>query len=323
MRNACDLASLDPSRYTLPHPVSQPETGHTDSETVAEPEAPVPGVVLLYAAAAPRSHVFALDRGAMILGRDTTALVAPDSRMSKRHAEIRFDHGHWAVRDLESRNGTFINGSAIPGNAVVPSGSVLRLADSIFLLAGDSRPFFDGISSGDVVAGPAMRDTLRRIEYAGACGRDVLITGETGTGKEIAARAFRAASKRAALPMVTVNCANLPEGLAERLLFGALRGAYSGANTNSSGLLAEAHQAVLFLDEVAELDVRASQAPALPGDPRNITTRGNTEPHRRRSDLLCHASGCVARHRRRTHARRFRPAHRAPAPATAPASQAP
>jgi DNA-binding NtrC family response regulator len=90
----------------------------------------------------------------------------------------------------------------------------------------------------------------------------VLITGESGTGKELAARAFHSAGPQASGPFVAVNCAAIPEGLAERLLFGARRGAYSGATHDTEGYVQAAHGGTLFLDEVAELDA-AVQAKLL------------------------------------------------------------
>ena len=83
-----------------------------------------------------------------------------------------------------------------------------------------------------------------------------MILGESGAGKELAARVFHDARHEPAAkaPFVAVNCAAIPEGLAERLLFGAKKGAFSGATNDADGYIQEADGGTLFLDEVAELD---------------------------------------------------------------------
>ena len=100
-----------------------------------------------------------------------------------------------------------------------------------------------------------MAELRRMIELVAPTGSTVLITGETGTGKEVVARHIHAGSERAGAPFVAVNCAALPESLIESELFGYERGAFTGAAGARPGYFEEANGGTLFLDEVAELPV--------------------------------------------------------------------
>ncbi|HXI40132.1 MAG TPA: sigma-54 dependent transcriptional regulator [Bryobacteraceae bacterium] len=105
-------------------------------------------------------------------------------------------------------------------------------------LIGESRP---------------IRDVENMIRLAGPKRSTVLISGETGTGKELVARALHQASPRANLPMVAVNCSALPENLLEAELFGHVRGAFTGALQQRTGRFEQAHNGTIFLDEIGEL----------------------------------------------------------------------
>jgi DNA-binding NtrC family response regulator len=101
--------------------------------------------------------------------------------------------------------------------------------------------------------GPGMARIFRIIELVGQRRCTVLIGGETGTGKEMVARAIHAAGSRSRLPMVTVNCAALPENLMEAELFGHVKGAFTGAANYRVGRFEQANGSTIFLDEVAEM----------------------------------------------------------------------
>jgi formate hydrogenlyase transcriptional activator len=110
-------------------------------------------------------------------------------------------------------------------------------------------PWFEGIV-GDSAP---MRALLARIEQVAPTDATVLITGETGTGKELVARALHQRSRRAAGPMVKVNCAAVPETLLASELFGHERGAFTGATERRRGRFEQAHGGTIFLDEIGEL----------------------------------------------------------------------
>ncbi|HEX3764523.1 MAG TPA: sigma 54-interacting transcriptional regulator [Kofleriaceae bacterium] len=218
------------------------------------PSRPRPGAIKVFAAGAACFVPRALERAHAVIGRDAACdLVSEDARMSRRHSSVRFDGESWRVHDLGSRNGTFLDGAAAPH--IGGRRGVLATGDTLFLLCDDVRPYLaESIEVTDgIVVGPTLRRAWRDIERAARVSPVVHLTGETGAGKELASRRFHDAGPRARGPLVAVNCATLPATIAERLLFGARRGAYSGADSDADGYLAAADGGTLFLDEVAEL----------------------------------------------------------------------
>jgi DNA-binding NtrC family response regulator len=178
-----------------------------------------------------------------------------DEKMSTRHAEIRWDGG-FTVKDLGSRNGTSVDGERVDGAVKGVERGVVKLGQTLVLLLPDVTPFTRGevSSEGGVVVGPTMRAVLKRVALARTEGAHLLVRGETGSGKELIARAFHEASPRPG-PLVAFNCAHLQPGLAEARLFGTVKGAFSDAR-DTSGLFLQADGGVLFLDEIAELDAQ-------------------------------------------------------------------
>jgi len=168
---------------------------------------------------------------------------------------------------------------------------VLRCGDSLFLLCADLRPFLRArveIVDGAVV-GPRLARTWDEIASIAARGQIVHITGETGSGKELAARQFHRAGAHPAGKFVAVNCATIPAPLAERLLFGARKGAYSGADVDSEGYVQAAGGGTLFLDEIIELDAAVQPKLLRALETKEIVPLGASQP--RKVDFrLCSAS---------------------------------
>ena len=108
---------------------------------------------------------------------------------------------------------------------------------------------------GQVGRSPRMRELFDLLETVAASASTVLISGETGTGKELAARAIHHNSSRRAHRFVALNCSAVPESLLESELFGHVRGAFTGAVANRTGRLEAAHQGTLFLDEIGAMSV--------------------------------------------------------------------
>jgi transcriptional regulator with PAS, ATPase and Fis domain len=107
-----------------------------------------------------------------------------------------------------------------------------------------------------VIASEQMRHLMTMAERVAKSSATVLILGESGSGKEVLARAIHHFSNRSQKPWVDLNCGALPEHLIESELFGYDRGAFSGANNNKPGLFELAHQGTIFLDEIAELEMK-------------------------------------------------------------------
>jgi two-component system nitrogen regulation response regulator NtrX len=103
---------------------------------------------------------------------------------------------------------------------------------------------------------PAMKELMRAIEIVAPTPASVLITGENGVGKELAARAIHRLSQRADRPMVEVNCAAIPEELVESELFGHEKGAFTGAAARNRGRFDQAHNSTLLLDEIGDMSLK-------------------------------------------------------------------
>ena len=202
-------------------------------------------------------HVALVDRP-MVVGTAVKAdIVINDPTVSRLHLELdpRGD-GLW-VRDLGSRNGTFI-GEILVTAARVPTLSTLRIGSTAITLQPEPQEtpvdLWPEDSLGELVGGSAaMRELYAMIVRVGASDAPVLVHGETGTGKELVARAIHGCSHRAGKPLVVVDCAALPESLLETELFGHAKGAFTGAASAHEGSFEAADGGTVFLDEIGEL----------------------------------------------------------------------
>jgi transcriptional regulator with GAF, ATPase, and Fis domain len=131
---------------------------------------------------------------------------------------------------------------------------------------------------GMVGEGPAFTAVRRQIEVVAATDATVLLTGESGTGKDVVARAIHTASNRRDRPLVTVNCAVIPEGLAESELFGHEEGAFTGAERSRMGRFEQADGGTLFLDEIGELSLEVQAKLLRVLQEREVERVGGGEP---------------------------------------------
>ena len=198
-----------------------------------------------------RGEVARIGRG------DTVELRLRDPHVSQFHAELSVTPaGRVRVRDLGSRNGTHVGPAALDDAAVLP-GTVLTLgATSVRVELGVAveSPESSATSFGALVGtSPAMRSLFALLQRLARTDLSVLIEGETGTGKELVARALHEQGRRAAGPFVVLDCSAVPATLAQSVLFGHEKGAFTGASERRVGVFEAAAGGTVFLDEVGEL----------------------------------------------------------------------
>jgi DNA-binding NtrC family response regulator len=205
----------------------------------------------------PDGGVFAIDVDPLVVGRDPAAqIVVSDPEVSAFQCELRAVSEGILVKDLGSTNGTFL-GAIRVREAVVATPAELTLGGTRIVLEPQAKRRVDvGFADrfGPLVgSSPRMRRVFSVLEKVAGTPLSVLIVGETGTGKELAAKAIHQASDRKNGPFVVVDCGSIPPTLAESILFGHERGAFTGASERRNGALAEADGGTLFLDELGEL----------------------------------------------------------------------
>jgi DNA-binding NtrC family response regulator len=190
--------------------------------------------------------------GELVLGRDATCDIRLDGNdISRRHAVIRRVEGDASpiIVDLESRNGVRVNSRAV-ASARLGISDVLRVGGWIGVVTAAPGKFTE-IAPG-LLGGATLQAAVVSLRQAAPSNLTIVLEGETGTGKEVVARSVHAWSGRPG-PLVAVNCAALPEGLAEGELFGYRRGAFTGADRSSPGFFRSAEGGTLLLDEVSDL----------------------------------------------------------------------
>jgi transcriptional regulator of acetoin/glycerol metabolism len=236
---------------------------------------PTPGLALIYSrlhAHLPSAVPFAVP--SVSLGRESdNTLSIPEAAVSRYHArfERRQDGRTWVV-DAQSTNGTFVNGRRVRELALSLH-DVIRIGDTLFrfvdhgiygygayridgTIVRQARPFMHGVEKPLLVGGYQIDAILDRIAKVAQSNISVVVTGESGTGKELVAREIHRLSGRKGA-FQAINCAALPENLIESELFGYRRGAFSGANSDKTGLVKAAHGGTLFLDEVGDMPLEA------------------------------------------------------------------
>jgi DNA-binding NtrC family response regulator len=234
-----------------------------------------PGLVLAYSPSPETREVaYPTPPGATIFGRDESCDVclSDDGAVSGRHAAVVWEKGRLTLTDLGSYNGIFVRGQRVE-QAELAEHDIVRLGRTLFTVVhGDidgHRDYLpDGTCRTDSVeeararkargfaGGLAIDRIARDLERLARSRVTVVLRGESGTGKEVFARYVHARSGRTG-SFVAVNAAAIAPGLLEAELFGALRGAYTGATQDRLGHVREAHGGTLFLDEIGDMPLEA------------------------------------------------------------------
>jgi transcriptional regulator with PAS, ATPase and Fis domain len=188
-------------------------------------------------------------------------VILDDPTVSARHCAVTVLGSGIAIEDLGSKNGTFV-GNARVKEAWAGLGTTITLGRSTLICSEASHDLNDTLAAElplEKIAGASfpMRKLAAQVRRLARYSAPVLIRGETGTGKELIARALHAEGPRAAQPFVVINVAALPRELVESELFGHERGSFTGAVTRRAGAFAEAEGGTLFLDEIGELPLDA------------------------------------------------------------------
>lgn len=213
----------------------------------------------LYVTAGPDAPATFIYNGrSAVIGKHRSAdMLLSDTAVSRLHAEIMIREHRVMIRDLGSRNGTLVDG--------VPVESAYLLDGALISIGKSQLKFELGVGHVEVplskeenfgrLAGRsvAMRAVFATLERVAQSDVTVLLEGETGTGKELAAESIHLASKRRDGPFVVIDCGAIPSQLLESELFGHERGAFTGAVAARDGSFAAADGGTLFLDEIGEL----------------------------------------------------------------------
>jgi DNA-binding NtrC family response regulator len=184
-------------------------------------------------------------------------LVIQDPAVSRYHLEVKKQKGEYIIVDNNSTNGTFVGALRVKEATIRHRGEI-HVGDSSLLFEPIDTEFVvepSGAERCDDLVGRSlpMREIYTVIERVAPTELTILVTGETGTGKELVARALHKKSRRQGGPFVTLDCSALPPTLIESALFGHEKGAFTGADQAYAGVFERADGGTLFLDELGEL----------------------------------------------------------------------
>ncbi len=216
--------------------------------------------------------------------REGTDLVLADATVSRIHFEIAADQHGYRLRDLGSSNGTVVDGYRAHDVYLKPGSRIhVGHTEIIFepLLEEAELPLSRQERFGPLVGkSRAMRELFATLERVARSDATVLIEAETGTGKELIAKAIHEASDRSKGPLVVFDAAAAPKDLIESQLFGHERGAFTGAIERRTGYMEEADGGTLFLDELGELPTMLQPKLLRALETREVVPVGSNQPRK-------------------------------------------
>lgn len=187
---------------------------------------------------------------------DAADIVIRDPSVSTRHFELVLREHDIVLRDLASTNGTWIAGARVVEVILVPGATFHAGSVSVTIASADAIeiPRITASSYGPILgADPTMQAVFALVDRLAPTELAVVLEGETGTGKELIARALHQRSARASAPFCVLDCASLPRDLAESAIRGHAAGAFTGAGDARPSVFEDAAGGTLLLDEVGEL----------------------------------------------------------------------
>ncbi len=224
-----------------------------------------------------------LEQRALDIGsHPSNQLALHDRAVSRFHCVIQCDERGHRIVDRDSANGTYVNGLRVR-DAYLSQEAHIRLGETSIRthVDGGQRqlPLSDNDSFGPAVGrSVAMREVFALARRAAPTSTTILILGETGTGKDVLARAIHQASDRARRPFVVFDCGAVTPTLVESALFGHERGAFTGAVRDQAGVFEQAHGGTLFLDEIGELPLELQPKLLRALDSGQVTRIGRQQP---------------------------------------------
>lgn len=258
---------------------------HTDILPQSSQPATTREVTLLILEGPGAGQRIPLDRDELKIGKDPSSdLCIPDAAVSRNHCLIERKNEGYLIRDLDSTNGTFVDGTRIR-EAYLRPGSRVKIGTAMLLFQpvyqADTVPPSKAESFGTLLGRSlAMRRIFSVLERVAPTDATILLTGPTGTGKGAAARSLHDASKRARQPYVVIDCGAVSHSLIEGELFGAEKGAYTGATVARAGALEAANGGTLFLDEIDDLPLELQPKLLRVLEEREIRRLGSTRPRK-------------------------------------------